>query len=86
MLDFLIIGIRKVILKQFELSIFRRRFTFFLLSKQFHRTELLVSYRQYSHLSQWRQKRFYSLDMNLCILCTRAMSHIYGELKHYKAV
>ena len=45
MLDFLIKGIRKLILKQFELSVFRRRFAFFFLCKQFHRAELLVSYR-----------------------------------------
>jgi len=45
MLDFLVMEARKLILKQFELSVFRRGLAFFFLSKQFHRPELLVSYR-----------------------------------------
>ena len=86
MLDFLHYSAGKLILKQFQLRIFCRRFPLFLLSKEFHRPKLLICYRQNSYLTKRRQMRLNPLDMNLCILRTWAMPHIDGELKHYETI
>lgn len=54
--------------------------------KHFYIAKLFVGNTHYRHMTILRKKRFHTFDMDFSILHARTMAHIYGHLKHSKAI
>ena len=54
--------------------------------KQFNATELFIRHTHNSNFTKFRKKRFYSLNMHLCILHACTMPDIKRKLKHRETI